>query len=92
MRRIAGVKRTDKRRIKELREEVGVKENFRRKLRKTEAEVGGLYEDIFGGSGRGVENESKGWGVGGETERDQYRRRYMGLYTVAASRCLRTRP
>ena len=30
--------------------------------RKTEAEVGGLYEEIFGGSGRGAENESKGWG------------------------------
>ena len=32
MRRIAGVKRIDKRRIEELREEVGVKESLTRKL------------------------------------------------------------
>ena len=32
VRRIAGVKRIDKERMEELREEVGVKEGFRRKL------------------------------------------------------------
>ena len=35
MRRSAGVKRIDKRRMEELREEVGLKENFTRKLVRT---------------------------------------------------------
>ena len=26
-------------------------------------EMGGLHEERFGGSGRGMENESEGWGV-----------------------------
>ena len=27
-------------------------------------EIGGMCEEKFGGSGRGVENESQGWGSG----------------------------
>ena len=32
-------------------------------MRKTETGMGGLREERFGGSGRGVDNGSEGWGV-----------------------------
>ena len=34
------------------------------KRKKTETEMGGLCEERFGGSWKGVENESEGWGSG----------------------------
>ena len=54
MRIIAGVEKTDKQRKEELREDRG----------RTEIEMGGLGGERFGGSGKGLENESGGWGSG----------------------------
>ena len=93
MRRTEGVKRINKRRMEELREEVGGRESHReageepakvgwtcrkngrgmideesgcawngrkKEKRKTETEMGGLREERFSGSGRGMENEGEG--------------------------------
>ena len=39
-----------------------------KETRKTETEMGGLREETFGGSGRGVEDENEGWGNGDSSE------------------------
>ena len=48
MRRIAGVKRLDKRRMKELREEVGVRESLMRKLVRSQLKWAGHVERMEG--------------------------------------------
>ena len=45
-------------------------------MRKTETEMGSLLEGRFAGSGRGVEKESEGWGIGeGERRMGEWRRK-----------------
>ena len=56
VRRTAGVKRIDKRRMEELREEVGVKENLTRKLVRSWQKVGWTC----GKNGRGTIDEDSG--------------------------------
>ena len=41
-----------------------MKSGRHKKKMNTEIEMGGLREERFGGSGRGVENKRKGWGSG----------------------------
>ena len=48
MRRIAGVKRIEKRRMKEFREEVGVKESFTRELVRSRIRWTGHVEKMEG--------------------------------------------
>ena len=48
VRRIAGIKRVDKRRTEELREDIGVKKSFRRKLARSWLKWAGHLERIAG--------------------------------------------
>ena len=53
-------------------------------MRKIETEMGSLREGRFAGSGRGVENESEGWGSGDDSETDGRRRKHKSAPIVGA--------